>query len=178
MKRCFDYLGKHGCIWLRSRWRFSQPVPAASPARKRPPPTPRNSSRKPRSVIRTWASKPAAQAGCRAISSRTTPSYSAEAQDNLVATLKELNNEARKFDGMQLPPDVARKLKLLKLAVPPAPSNPAEREELTKLTVKMESDYGKFEYCPEQGGADAAKKNVRVSATSKRLWPRAAMPKS
>jgi peptidyl-dipeptidase A len=50
---------------------------------------------------------------------------------------------------------VARKIKLLKLAVPlPAPSNPAEREELTKITVGMESAYGKFEYCPEPA-ADA-----------------------
>jgi len=87
----------------------------------------------------------------------------AEAQDNLIATLKELVDEARKFDGMELPPDVARKIKLLKLAVPPAPSNPVEREELTKLTVKMESDYGKFEYCPEQSGAAANKEKKCLS---------------
>ncbi|HZF37927.1 MAG TPA: M2 family metallopeptidase, partial [Blastocatellia bacterium] len=31
------------------------------------------------------------------------------------------------------------------------PSNPAEREELTRIAVGMESSYGKFEYCPEQG---------------------------
>src|SRR5215471_5519155 len=76
----------------------------------------------------------------------------AGARDNLIATVKELADEARKFDGLPLSPDVARKIKLLKLAVPlPAPSNPAEREELTKIAVGMESSYGKFEYCPEQG---------------------------
>ena len=77
----------------------------------------------------------------------------AGARDNLIATIKELADESRKFDGIQLSPDVARKIKLLKLAVPlPAPSNPAEREELTKIAVGMESAYGKFEYCPEQSG--------------------------
>jgi peptidyl-dipeptidase A len=74
----------------------------------------------------------------------------AEARDQLVATIKELADESRKFDGMDLPPDIARKIKLLKLAVPlPAPSNPAEREELTKITVSMESEYGKGRYCPD-----------------------------
>jgi peptidyl-dipeptidase A len=74
----------------------------------------------------------------------------AEAKDQLVATVKELADQSRQFDGLDLPADVARKIKLLKLAVPlPAPSNPAEREELTKLTVKMESEYGKGKYCPE-----------------------------
>jgi peptidyl-dipeptidase A len=80
-----------------------------------------------------------------------TESIAADARESLIATIKQLADESRKFDGMKLPPDVARKIKLLKLAVPlPAPSNPAEREELTKIAVGMESAYGKFEYCPEQ----------------------------
>ncbi len=75
----------------------------------------------------------------------------AEAKDNLIATIKELADESRKFDGLRLSPDVARKIKLLKLAVPlPAPSDPAERKELTEIAVNMESAYGKFQYCPEQ----------------------------
>jgi peptidyl-dipeptidase A len=31
----------------------------------------------------------------------------------------------------------------------PAPKDPAERKELTKLAASMESDYGKGKYCPE-----------------------------
>src|SRR5215475_9908414 len=82
----------------------------------------------------------------------------AGAKDNLIATVIELADESRKFDGLQLAPDVARKIKLLKLAVPlPAPSNPAEREELTKIAVGMESSYGKFEYCPDQGATSGKK---------------------
>src|SRR5262252_5054790 len=81
-----------------------------------------------------------------------TETIAADCKDNLIAAIKELADQSRQFDGRQLSPDVARKIKLLKLAVPlPAPSNPAEREELTKIAVGMESAYGKFHYCPEQG---------------------------
>jgi peptidyl-dipeptidase A len=82
----------------------------------------------------------------------------ADAKEKLIATIKELADESRQFDGLQLSPDVTRKIKLLKLAVPlPAPSDPAEREELTRIAVRMESEYGKFEYCPEQTAAAPAK---------------------
>ncbi len=76
----------------------------------------------------------------------------AESKDELTKTVKELAQEATKFDGLDLPYDTARKLKLLKLAaIPlPAPSDPKEREELTKTVVKMESAYGKGKYCPDQ----------------------------
>jgi peptidyl-dipeptidase A len=74
----------------------------------------------------------------------------AEAYQNYIAAVTELAEAARKFDRLELPYDTARKLKLLKLAlVLPAPSNPAEREELTKIAVSMEADYGKGKYCPE-----------------------------
>src|SRR5262245_25035877 len=89
-----------------------------------------------------------------------TETIAADSKDNLIAAIKELADQSRQFDGRQLSPDVARKIKLLKLAVPlPAPSNPAEREELTKIAVGMESAYGKFKYCPEQGAkiGEAAK---------------------
>jgi len=86
-----------------------------------------------------------------------TERIASDTKDYLIATIKELADASRKFEGQQLSPDVARKIKLLKLSVPlPAPSNPAEREELTKIAVGMESEYGKFEYCPEQTAAAAA----------------------
>jgi peptidyl-dipeptidase A len=73
----------------------------------------------------------------------------ADNKENLISTIKQLADEARQFEGLQLSPDVARKIKLLKLAVPlPAPSDPAERKELTEIAVRMESLYGKFEDCP------------------------------
>jgi peptidyl-dipeptidase A len=99
-----------------------------------------------------------------------TERIAAEAQENLIATVKDLADQSRQFDGLQLSPDTARKIKLLKLAVPlPAPSNPAEREELTKITVGMESAYGKFEYCPEQAAdSGAAAKSGATSGEAKK----------
>ena len=79
-----------------------------------------------------------------------TETMSAEANEKLIATVKELAEAARKFDGLNLSDDLKRKLKLLKLSLTlPAPSNQAEREELTKIAASMEGDYGKGKYCPE-----------------------------
>jgi peptidyl-dipeptidase A len=100
-----------------------------------------------------------------------TESIAADARENLIATIKELADQSRQFEGLQLSPDAARKIKLLKLAVPlPAPSNPAEREELTKITVGMESAYGKFEYCPEQTaeGGEATKSGATSGEAKKK----------
>src|SRR5262245_61677312 len=85
-----------------------------------------------------------------------TESIAADSKENLIAIIKELADNSRKFDGKELSFDVARKIKLLRLAVPlPAPSNPIEREELTKIAVRMESIYGKYEDCPEQTASAA-----------------------
>lgn len=74
----------------------------------------------------------------------------AEANEELTAAVTELAVAATRFDKLQLPPDTRRKLMLLKLAlVAPAPSNPAEREELTKINASLSSDYGKGKYCPD-----------------------------
>ncbi len=79
-----------------------------------------------------------------------TEAMAAAANDELTATSTGLAEAARRFDGLRLSPESARKLKLIKLAlVLPAPANPVEREELTKIAVSLESDYGKGKYCPE-----------------------------
>ncbi|MBL8188325.1 MAG: M2 family metallopeptidase, partial [Acidobacteria bacterium] len=79
-----------------------------------------------------------------------TEALAAAAKVETIKTIKELAEQARQFDGQNLAPDVARKLKLLKLALAlPAPGDPKEREELTKISVAMESAYGAGKYCPE-----------------------------
>ncbi|HXM34498.1 MAG TPA: M2 family metallopeptidase, partial [Pyrinomonadaceae bacterium] len=79
-----------------------------------------------------------------------TETLSAEANRDLIAATTELAAQSRRFDGLQLSPDVARKIKLLKLSLTlPAPSNDAERDELTKIAASMEGDYGKGKYCPD-----------------------------
>jgi peptidyl-dipeptidase A len=64
--------------------------------------------------------------------------------------------EATKFDGLQLDPATARKIRLLKLSLTIAtPSDPKESEELTRIVSGMEGTYGKGKYCPS--GPDSCK---------------------
>ncbi len=79
-----------------------------------------------------------------------TETMAAEANENLIAATTELGEQARKYENLDLSPELKRKLKLLKLSLTlPAPKDPAERAELTKLTAAMEGDYGKGKYCPD-----------------------------
>ncbi|HEU4836891.1 MAG TPA: M2 family metallopeptidase [Pyrinomonadaceae bacterium] len=74
----------------------------------------------------------------------------AEANENLIAATTELAEQSRKYENADLSPEAKRKLKLLKLSLTlPAPKDPAERSELTKLTASMEGEYGKGKYCPD-----------------------------
>ena len=60
-----------------------------------------------------------------------------------------LVKEADRFNGVPLPEDIERKIKLLKLSLTlPAPSNEAGSEELTRIKSAMEGMYGKGKYCP------------------------------
>lgn len=79
-----------------------------------------------------------------------TEALAAEANENLIAATTELAEQARRYETLDLSPEVKRKLKLLKLLLTlPAPKDSAERNELTKLAASMEGDYGKGKYCPE-----------------------------
>jgi peptidyl-dipeptidase A len=78
----------------------------------------------------------------------------ADTNKEYIAAVTELAEAARRFDNLQKPEALARKFALLKLAlVLPAPADPKERDELTKIAASMESDYGKGKWCPdgEQG---------------------------
>jgi peptidyl-dipeptidase A len=84
-----------------------------------------------------------------------TEALSADANKQVISATTELAEQSKKFDGLDLPYDVARKIKLLKLSlVLPAPSDPKERDEITKLAASLEGDYGKGKYCP---GGDQTK---------------------
>src|SRR6185295_5565695 len=75
---------------------------------------------------------------------------SAEANENLIAATTELAEQSRKYENLDLPAEDKRKLKLLKLSLTlPAPKDPAERSELTKITASMEGEYGKGKFCPD-----------------------------
>ena len=79
-----------------------------------------------------------------------TEALSAQANTDLIAATTELAEKARRFEALDLSPDEKRKLKLLKLSLTlPAPKDPKERDELTKIASSMEGDYGKGKYCPD-----------------------------
>jgi peptidyl-dipeptidase A len=81
-----------------------------------------------------------------------TEALAASAIDEATALTTDLVKQAQRFDGLQMPPDLARKFLLLKLSLTaPAPSDPALRKEMTTIGVSMDSDYGKGKYCRKNG---------------------------
>lgn len=74
--------------------------------------------------------------------------------DAVVGLVKE---ETNRFGGMELPGELGRKMKLLKVSLTlAAPADPKESEELTRIAAGMEGAYGKGRACPE-GVKDPAK---------------------
>jgi peptidyl-dipeptidase A len=70
------------------------------------------------------------------------------ANERYIEVVKGYARQATRFDKVQLPPEMARKMMLLKIGLTLAtPSDKAEASELTQLTAKMESAYGSGKYC-------------------------------
>lgn len=85
-----------------------------------------------------------------------TEALSALANERQIGAAVELAKAATRFDKVALPPDMARKMKLLKLSLTlAAPSNDKERTEVTRIASSLEGMYGKGKYCPAgaSGGA-------------------------
>jgi len=60
-----------------------------------------------------------------------------------------LAKEAKTYDGLGLPADMARKMKLLKVGFTLAPpSDPKESAEVNRLAASLDGTYGKGKYCP------------------------------
>ena len=79
-----------------------------------------------------------------------TEALAADANETIIAATTELAEQSRRYENADLSLDGKRKLKLLKLSLTlPAPKDPAERKELTKIAASMEGEYGKGKYCPE-----------------------------
>src|SRR6202140_2274681 len=77
-----------------------------------------------------------------------TEALSVDGQDQLTAATTELIEQAKRFDGLQLPPELARKFMLLRLSLTaPAPKDPALRKEMTQIGTSLDADYGKAKYC-------------------------------
>jgi peptidyl-dipeptidase A len=93
-----------------------------------------------------------------------TEQIAADANQALNALSVDLAKKAQRFDGVKLPPVMARKMLLLKLAAGfPAPSEPADQKELAQVLASLDGDYGRGKWCPD--GAKA--KCLDVTAVSK-----------
>jgi peptidyl-dipeptidase A len=69
--------------------------------------------------------------------------------------------ESRRFEGVELPPETARSLYLLKFSAGlPAPSDAKKRARLAEVTTQLESIYGKGKFCsPRLKGKGEDKKS-------------------
>ena len=81
---------------------------------------------------------------------------------------------ARRFNGLQLSPESARKIKLLQQTLVFA--DPKEREQYAQLQAAMNGAYGKAKYCPTKDNCLALGDLEKVLATShdeaklKEMW--------
>ena len=97
-----------------------------------------------------------------------TEALAADALDQNVAATTELVEQARRFEGLDMPPDLARKFKLLKLSLTaPAPKDPALRKEMTTIGVSLDADYGKGKYCRKNGECLDITAIERIMASSR-----------
>ncbi len=79
-----------------------------------------------------------------------TEAIAAQEYGELMAVTAELAKASVRFDGLDVPYDVARKIRLIKTSLPlAAPADPQAQAELARLATEMEGMYGRGKYCPE-----------------------------
>jgi peptidyl-dipeptidase A len=108
-----------------------------------------------------------------------TEEIGAEANQELNAFIAEASKKAHRFDGLKLPPEMARKKLLLTLSTTfPPPADPKQQKELAQVLASLSGDYGKGRWCPDGGGGKCLDITAieRLLATSrdpeelKRAW--------
>jgi peptidyl-dipeptidase A len=81
-----------------------------------------------------------------------TEALAADANDEISAVTTDLVEKAKRFDGLSMPPELARKFMLLRLSLTaPTPKDPALRKEMTQIAASLDADYGKGKYCKTAG---------------------------
>ncbi|HMF64848.1 MAG TPA: M2 family metallopeptidase [Edaphobacter sp.] len=75
-----------------------------------------------------------------------TEALAAKANERLLTRTNEIVIAARRFKGLKLPPDMARKFMLLNLNG--TPTDPKLVAELTQTSTALDGMYGKGKYCP------------------------------
>lgn len=79
-----------------------------------------------------------------------TEQNTADANQLFTATNVELSKQAHRFDNLSLPPELARKMRLLKIStLLPSPKDPAKQMELAQIEATLGGDYGRGKWCPD-----------------------------
>ncbi|MBK5259981.1 MAG: M2 family metallopeptidase [Thermoanaerobaculia bacterium] len=79
----------------------------------------------------------------------------AKENERFIGAGVELAKEAAKYDSLQLPYDVRRKLDLIKLKLTsPGPADPEKTAEMTRIAADLEAIYGAGKYCPPGKSGD------------------------
>ncbi|RYE89880.1 MAG: peptidase M2 family protein, partial [Myxococcales bacterium] len=81
-----------------------------------------------------------------------TEKLAAQAEEATMEYLGRVIKEARRYEGLDLPPELARQRLLLRLAgTAPAPTDAAERADLASILSVMQGIYGKGKHCAPDG---------------------------
>jgi peptidyl-dipeptidase A len=93
---------------------------------------------------------------------------SAQADQKAIDAQVQLVKESQRFNGLSMPPDLARKFQLLKVSLTLAsPADPGQSAELTQIVASMEGTYGKGKYCKAGGKCLDLEDLTRIMATSR-----------
>ncbi len=100
-------------------------------------------------LLELWIKQQRAQWVQETFITDDTELMAAEADEAVKAATSELAAQAHRFEELELPEDVERKLKLIKLSVAiPAPRDSALGSELSQISASLQSDYGKAKWFP------------------------------
>src|SRR5262249_47848995 len=81
-----------------------------------------------------------------------TEALAAKTNDENTRVTTELIEESKRFEGLKMPTELARKFLLLKLSLTaPGPKDPKLRREMSEIAASLESEYGKGRYCDKSG---------------------------
>jgi peptidyl-dipeptidase A len=92
----------------------------------------------------------------------------AKANERSISATVEFAKQATRFDKVKLPPELARRMQMLKLSLTLAtPADSREAEELTRILAGMEAAYGRGRYCPDGGECLSLQDMTRIMANER-----------
>ena len=103
-----------------------------------------------------------------------TTQLAAKAGEEATAFGVRLANEAKRWNGVDLPPDLRRKIDKIKLGLTlPAPDNAADTRELAEITARLDSTYATGKYCRiGKDGGEECLSDVQIIQIMATHWAR------